>query len=243
MASDIYFAGTKNSLKKIFGTVSSISREAIFEFEKDLISTTCHDTSKTAYLEMKIKKNYFSEFKIEKNIEIGVNVPRMLKIIEICADKISVSINEEISVISKDKFDIEAQIPQIHIEREEIVIPKYNYTTSAILRIEHLNNNLSHLSYPLKFSDFVEISVDEKIKLKAASPYGDRITIDIPVEQLSTLNQKDRSIVVSIDMINKVLSNFEDERNIRLNMDESLPTIELVYEEENLYIRSLFSRY
>lgn len=240
MASRIYFTGTRNSLRRIFSIVNSINREAIFKFEEDLITTECHDASKTAYLEMKIRKDYFDEFRMEKKAEIGFNISRVLKVIEMCTGKISVSVNEEISIVSKHQFDIKAYIPQIHIDSGEVIIPKYSYTTSAILRIEHINNVLSNT---LEFSDFIEISANKKVEVKASSPYGDRIAIDMSTEPSSNLDHKDRSIVVSTDIIKKILSNFEGRKNVRLNVDESLPTIEILYEDENLYVRSLFSRY
>ena len=84
--------------------------------------------------------------------------------------------------------------------------------------------------------------VDEKIKLKVSSSTGYRITVDIPVEPMSSLNQKDRSIIVDISIMNKIFADFDNSGKIRLEIDESLPAIELIYEESNLYIRSLFSR-
>jgi len=240
MVSKVHIVGTKNNLKKIFGTVNSISKEAIFNFEKGLIIIKCHDESQTAFLQMVVKKDYFQDFRIEMPIEIGFNVQRTFTVIGMCDETISMSINDGIGIVSKGKFNIDALIPRIYVKREEIEIPDHSYTTSAILKINHLINTLSNT---LEFSQFVEISTNGKIILKAFGTYGEHFIIDMPVEPLSTLNQKDRSIIVQSDIIKKMLSNFENQGNIILNIDGSLPAIELVYEEKNLHVRSLFSKY
>jgi hypothetical protein len=239
MVSKVHIVGTKNNLKKIFGTINSISKEAIFSFEKGLIIIKCHDESQTAFLEMVVKKDYFQDFRIETPVEIGFNVERTFTVIGMCDETISMSINNGISIVSKGKFNIDALIPRIDVKREEIVIPDHSYTTSAILKIKYLIDTLSNT---LQFSQFVEINTNEKIILKAFGTYGEHFIIDMPVEPLSTLNQKDKLIVVQGDIIKKMLSNFENQANVILNIDESLPAIELVYEEKNLHIRSLFSK-
>lgn len=239
MASRIHFSGAKSDLKKIFSIVNSISDEALFEFKRDRITVNCHDKSKTVYLDMRIKKDYFQDFDVREPAEVGFNVSEILKIIDMCTGDISMSINEEILLLSKSETDVEAYLPQIHIESEEIIIPKHTYTTLAFLKVEYLKNYLPRI---LGFSKFVEIDVDEKIKLKVSSSTGYRITVDIPVEPMSSLNQKDRSIIVDISIMNKIFADFDNSGKIRLEIDESLPAIELIYEESNLYIRSLFSR-
>jgi hypothetical protein len=239
MTSKIHFAGAKGDLKRIFSIVNSISDEAIFEFRRDRIIVNCHDKSITAYLDMKIKKDYFEDFDVRGSVEVGFNISEILKVIDMCTGNISISINEEILLISKSEIDVEAHVPQIHIESEEIVIPQHNYTTSAFLKVEYFKNYLPNL---LGFSKFVEINVDEKIRLKVSSSSGNHITVDVPVEQLSNLNQKDRYIVVDISIMNKLFTDFDKKGNIQLKIDESLPAIELTYEEDNLYIRSLFNR-
>lgn len=240
MDSKIYISGTKDNLKKIFGIVKSISKEAIFQFEKDCIVIKCHNESQTALLEVKVAKDYFQDFKIERPIGIGFDVLRTFTVLEMCNEQISMIINNGISIVSKNKSDVNARIPQIYTREEDILVPEYDYTTSAILKIEYLTNNLSHT---LQFSNFVEINAKEKLILKASAPYGEYVAIGIPVESQSNLNQKDGGIVVGAEMVNKMLSNFKKQKTVKLNMDESLPAIELLYEEDNLQIKSLFSRY
>lgn len=240
MVSKVHISGTKDDLKKIFGIVKSISREAIFHFEKDCAIIKCHDESRTAFLEVRVMKDYFQDFRIERPIEIGFDVLRTFTVIEMCDGQISMSINNGISIVSKNKFDIDARIPQIYIKTEDILAPEYSYTTSAILRVKYLANNLSHT---LQFSNFVEIAAKEKLILKVSAPYGEYVAISIPVESESILNQKDGVIIVGAEVINKMLSNFEKQKTVKLNIDESLPAIELIYEESNLRIRALFSRY
>ena len=240
MVSKIYISGTKDNLKKIFGIVKSISKEAIFQFEKDCIVIKCHNESQTAFLEVRVAKDYFQDFRIERPVGMGFDVPGTFTVIEMCDGQISMTINNGISIVSKNKFDVNACIPRIYTKEEDILVPEYDYTTSAILRIEYLTNNLSHT---LQFSNFVEITAKEKLILKVSAPYGEYVAISIPVESKSILNRKDGAIVVGAEVINKMLSNFEKQKTVKLNIDESLPAIELIYEESNLQIRALFSRY
>lgn len=237
MTSSIRLVGTRSDLKKVFSIVSSISEEAAFEFETDRIITKCYTKSRAAYLDMEIKKNYFKDFKVQEQTEIGFKISEMLKIIDICTGEISLSIDERIFLTSKNQIDVEAYIPLISIESGEIYIPKHSYSTSALLRVEYLRDYLSCI---LGFSRYVEISVNEKIKMKIVTSSGNHITIDVPVEPLSTLDQKDKSTVVDITTMNDIIQYFDNKRNIQLGIDNSLNTVELIYEEDNLYVRSLF---
>lgn len=241
MANKAYIIGKKSDFKKLFSTVNSISEEALFHFEKDSITVKCHNKSKTALLEMMIKKNYFQKFLIEVPIEVGVNVSRMLKVIEMCGDQIHLLINDSLLIFSEDMVNVKATVPQICMKGEEIVTPTYRSFVSVVIKLDYLIKNLSHL---IQFSNFVEINIRDKLTLKATSAYGERINIMIPIEPRSIIKgEKSLSIVVAIDVMKDMLSNLDIDKYIKLNVDASMPAIEMIYEEENLYIRTLFSKY
>jgi len=239
MESKVHLNGTKDNFKKLIGTIRSISEEAIFHFVEEHLYIKCFDKSQTAFLELTAKKDYFQDFRIEVPIEIGMNVNRTFTIIETCGEKISMSINDGIFIASEDQFNINAFIPHILIYEEGLNVPIENYSTSAILKVKDFKSNISNL---LKFSEFVEISTQEKLTIMAYGSLGEKIIIGVQVDPKSNLNQKDKAIIVKADVINKLLLNFDELRNIKLNMDESLNSIELIYQEDNLYVRSLFAR-
>ena len=236
---DVHFIGEKNNLKMLFGIINCINEETSFKFKEDEIIINSYDKSKTVYLNMRINKDYFQTFKVKKPKEIGFNVSKMLKIIEMCTNKISILINEEIISISKKEIDIEAHLPQIYIEDNEIIIPQHEYTTSALIKIKYFKENLPNL---LEFSSFIEIDTEKKIKLKS-SFWGNHVIIDLPVEPRSKLDQKDRSIIVDISVMNKIFSYLKNNNKIvQLGIDKSFSAIEFYYQEENLDIKVLFSR-
>jgi proliferating cell nuclear antigen len=83
------FSIKKHKLSKVIDILDALVKEAVFEFDKDGVSTNVMDASNVGMSQVNIGTDEFEEYDM-KNVNLGVNLNRLSDIISLADDKDSV---------------------------------------------------------------------------------------------------------------------------------------------------------
>ena len=235
----ISIKGEKNTFLLIFEAISTVIDEGTIYFEKEKLYTRGMNDSHTIFLKLEVNPKIFKEYNNESpnELQISLNFKSIKSILDKCENEVIMIFGDEIVVSSQNKFYIEAHIPQMSSESELIKMPEYKYSSELYIKSE----DLKKIKEILDFSEFIELNVSDKLTVKVIGAAGEIIKIGITPESNSKMDRKDDSIRINGDFLRNILNIFDSSYLLKLNLDKSKNTIEIIYEKELIYIKFMIS--
>ncbi len=129
-------------------TIAELIDEGIFKIAKDEITLSAADRAMVAVVKFNLSAKAFDEYELEKEREIGLNIPGFLSVLKRATsqDKVSLNLAEnKLQVDIRGKSKRKFVVPLIELTREEIPDIEQlekNFTTKVQLAPEILQNGI-----------------------------------------------------------------------------------------------------
>lgn len=123
-----------NLLTDSVSTIAELIDEGIFKITADGINLSAADRAMVAVVDFKLSKNAFEKYEVEKEREIGLNIPNLLSVLKraTAEDKVSFNLTE-----NKLQIEITGQ------SRRKFVVPIIDLTKEEIPDIQQLEQNFT----------------------------------------------------------------------------------------------------
>jgi len=217
-------------LRESFNAIAEIVDEGTFSIKKDGISLVCPDRAVIAVVDFLILPTAFESYTCDKDVEVGLNIPRMLQFIKKAKsdDKLILGLDE-----NEDRFELTLEgktirqfaIPIISVAEQEMQdLSRFKFENSAELDPSILKEGVENGAL---ISDGISIKLSKDslvLRAEGDSSYT-QIKIDSGNPQLYSLNSKGEIIArYSIEYLSKMLkaSKLTDKVKIELNNDYPL---------------------
>lgn len=187
-------------LKDSVAVISDLVNEARLNITKDAVELIAMDPANVAMVIFKLLSSAFTEYKVDKPVEIGVNLNNMKQILrrvkpsdmlvlELADNKLKIQLKSE----STRTFNL----PLIDIEEKEQKVPELNFsvnveTSAAMLNdaiedVDIVAESVNFIAEPKKFilqatgdlsNAHVEIKQDDTTKIKAKEKTGAKYSVE-----------------------------------------------------------------
>jgi len=213
--------------KDSISIISELVNEATFKITKDAIEMVAMDPANVAMVIFKLLSSSFSEYKLDKNIEIGIDLNNLKQILKRAGanDILSLEMTDEnkLKIQLKSNTTRTFNLPLRDLDEKEQKVPELSFpvtikTASSILNnaVEDANivaDSLTFIAEPKTFTVMAESDLNEaKIEISA----GDETKI---------LSDKDKvKAKYSIEYLKKMIagSKLSDKVSIQFNKDYPL---------------------
>ncbi len=217
-------------LKESFNAIAEIVDEGNFNIKKDGISLVCPDRAVIAMVDFMILPTAFESYNCDKEVEIGLNIPRMLQFIRRAKpdDKLIMALDEE-----EDRFELTLEgsttrkfaMPIISTPQQETQdMSKFNFENSMELDPGILKEGVENAAM---ISDSITMKLTEDtliLKSEGDSSYTQsKANADNP--KIYSLNAKGEALSrYSIEYLSKMLkaSKLADKLKVEFNKDYPL---------------------
>lgn len=212
-------------LKDSIAIISDLVNEARLKIGKDAIELVAMDPANVAMVIFKLLSSAFTEYKVEKPVEIGVNLNNMkqilrrvkpsdMLILEVAGNKLKIQLKSE----STRTFNL----PLIDIEEKEQKIPELSFATSIETSSSMLNDAIEDVDIVAESVSFVA-----EPKLFSLQATGDLSNASIEIKKDDTTKIKAKEKVrakYSVEYLKKMIqgSKLADKVSIQFNKDYPL---------------------
>jgi len=216
-------------LRESFNAIAEIIDEGTFHIKKDGISLVCPDRAVIAMVDFLILPTAFESYTCDKEIEVGLNIPKMLQFIKKAKsdDKLILSMDEE-----EDRFELTLEgtttrkfaIPIISTPQQEVQdISKFNFENSIELDPSILKEGVENASM---ISDSITIKLTKDsliLKAEGDSSYT-QLKVDANNSQVYSINVKEEVIArYSIEYLSKMLKASKLVEKIKIEFNKDYP--------------------
>jgi len=189
-----------NSIKSetfalIFQHIKAFTEHIIIMFEKDRVYFQSMDSARISVFELFIPSNWFDKYELqnEGSIPIGVSSSLLFKILNTRdknqetrlvfdpenEDKLSIHFTSE----DKAVFDKHFELPLVDLDTELMGIPEMECNAEFSISSASFASIISQLKM---FGDTLDIVCnEEKIELRSLSDGAGKMSVDIPIDELS----------------------------------------------------------
>jgi proliferating cell nuclear antigen len=216
-------------LRESFSAIAEIIDEGTFHIKKDGISLVCPDRAVIAMVDFLILPTAFESYTCDKDIEIGLNIPRMLQFIKKAKadDKLILSLDEE-----EDRFELTLEgsttrkfaIPIISASQQEVQdISKFNFENSAELDPSILKEGVENASM-ISDSITIKLTKDSLILRAEGDSSYTQLKVDADNSQVYSVNAKEEVIArYSIEYLSKMLKASKLAEKIKIEFNKDYP--------------------
>ena len=216
-------------LRESFNAIAEIIDEGSFNIKKDGISLVCPDRAVIAMVNFLILPTAFESYTCDKDVEIGLNIPRMLQFIKKAKpeDKLILSLDEE-----EDRFELTLEgtttrkfaMPIISTPQQEAQdISKFNFENSVELDPGILKEGVENAAM---ISDSITIKLTKDaliLRAEGDSSYT-QSKVDADNPQVYSLNAKSDVISrYSIEYLSKMLRASKLAEKIKIEFNKDYP--------------------
>jgi|SRR3989344_610115 len=123
----------------IIGIISELVTEVRIKVNKDGISLTAIDPANVAMIYFRIPSSLFSEFQVEKEEELGVNLDNLKAVLRRCKPGSSLTISRfenNLNLGIKDRIKRDFSLALIEIDLEEKPLPQWEFNS-----VIHINSD------------------------------------------------------------------------------------------------------
>lgn len=189
-------------LKKILDALKDLIADASWEVSNSGITLQSMDSSHVALCGLLLRKDAFENFRCDRNISLGINLPMMAKILR-CAgsdDIITLSSVDQPDNLTfkfespKGERDSEYEIKLSDIDSENLGIPDTDYSVTIKMPSGELNRICRDLS---QIGDTLEIACTKdgvEFKTTGDSGYG-----KINLKQTSNADKEEDNITIEME--------------------------------------------
>ncbi|HIQ50010.1 MAG TPA: proliferating cell nuclear antigen (pcna), partial [Nanoarchaeota archaeon] len=159
--------------------IAQIIDEAIFKFKPEGIELIAADRAKVAAVEFKLKREAFDEYECDKEINVGLNLDNLLKIVKRIkkTEDIEIKINENenrVEIIVRGKSIRTFAIPILDISEEELPpIEKLQFSAKADIDTEIIEQGIKDADtiadsvvFKVTPSEFIMLAEGDSSKLE-----------------------------------------------------------------------------
>jgi proliferating cell nuclear antigen len=212
-------------LKDSIAVISDLVNEARFKITKDAVELVAMDPANVAMVVFKLLSSAFTEYKVEKDAEIGINLNNMkqilrrvkpsdMLILELMDNKLKIQLKSE----STRTFNL----PLIDIKEKEQKIPELNFSVNVKTSASMLNDAIEDVDIVAESVNF--IAEPKKFSLQAA---GDLSNANIEIKQDDTTKIKAKEKTrakYSVEYLKKMIqgAKLADKVSIQFNKDYPL---------------------
>ncbi|OYT43607.1 MAG: proliferating cell nuclear antigen (pcna) [Candidatus Aenigmarchaeota archaeon ex4484_56] len=220
-----------NILKESFSAISEIIDEGVLKFEKGGIGMISSDRAVIALVDFLILPTSFESYKCDKEMEIGLNIIRLLQFVKKAKpeDKLVITIDEEEDRVELTLDGLTTRtfaLPIISVSSQEMQdINRFQFNNYIEISPSILKEGVENAAL---ISDSVMIKLNKEnliIRAEGDSSYT-QIKIDKDNPQLYSLNCKDEEVTAkySVEYLTKMLkaSKLTDKMKLELNKDYPL---------------------
>lgn len=173
--------------------IAQIIDEAIFKFKPEGIELVAADRAKVAAVDFKISKEAFDEYECEKEINVGLNLDNLLKVVKRIkkTEDMEIKINEEenrVEIIAKGRSTRTFALPILDLSEEELPpIEKLQFSAKVEIEteiveegIDDANTIADSVVFQITSSQFVMLAEGDssKVELKVDNSQDPSLTLE-----------------------------------------------------------------
>ncbi len=122
--------------------IAQIIDEAVFKFKPEGIELIAADRAKVAAVDFKLKKEAFDEYECKKEVDVGLNLDNLLKVVKRVkkTENMEIRVNEEenrVEIIAKGRSTRTFALPILELSEEELPpIEKLQFSAKVEIETE-----------------------------------------------------------------------------------------------------------
>jgi len=217
--------------QKAITSIANLSGEVGLEFNKNEMLLKGFDTSNIAVFDLKIKNGFFSEYVLDKDVKIFINLTDFSKILKKAKSEIILSFNEKDNFLEVKTGKDEWQITLIDNSYDTKKLPELNNTGCFEYSVEKLGEVLENALICSEDVCFVSDKKSINVYSKGTLNKFNTTLEDVEIE--TQIKGK-----YNIEYINKFL--IDDFETCKISMDNETP-MELKYDIGNLELRFILA--
>ncbi|MBW3004274.1 proliferating cell nuclear antigen (pcna) [Candidatus Woesearchaeota archaeon] len=215
-------------LKDSIAVISELVHEARFKLTKDGIEMIAMDPANVAMVVFKLFSSAFTEYEINKETEIAINLANFKQILRRAKanDILSLELTNEnkLKITLKGKSTRTFSLPLIEIEETEQKVPNLSFPVIISTATSVLNDAIDDADI---VSESVTFAAEPDKMMVSAEGDLSKASIDIPADDLTKINSDTKASVkakYSIEYLKKMMqgSKLASEVNIHFSQDYPL---------------------
>ncbi|MBD3303666.1 proliferating cell nuclear antigen (pcna) [Candidatus Woesearchaeota archaeon] len=215
-------------LKDSIAVISELVHEARFKLTKDGVEMIAMDPANVAMVVFKLLSSAFTEYEIDKETEIAINLANFKQILRRAKanDVLSLELTNEnkLKITLKGKSTRTFSLPLIEIEETEQKVPNLSFPVVISTATSVLNDAIDDADI---VSESVTFSAEPDKMMVSAEGDLSKASIDIPADDLTKITSDTKAAVkskYSIEYLKKMMqgSKLADEVNIHFSQDYPL---------------------
>jgi proliferating cell nuclear antigen len=215
-------------LKDSIAVISELVHEARFKLTKDGIEMIAMDPANVAMVVFKLLSSAFTEYEIDKETEIAINLANFKQILRRAKanDILSLELTNEnkLKITLKGKSMRTFSLPLIEIEETEQKVPNLSFPVIISTATSVLNDAIDDADI---VSESVTFAAEPEKMMVSAEGDLSKASIDIPADDLTKISSDTKAGVkskYSIEYLKKMMqgSKLANEVNIHFSQDYPL---------------------
>lgn len=213
------------SFRSFFDVMAKVLPEACFQISDQGIKLNARDPSSVVMVDFHLKAEFFDEFEVDDQKEIGVNIDKLRDILKrsgnsdtIIIDDIGSKMNIQISNGSKKEF----KLPLRDVESQDIDEDSFAFSSFAELTPDVFQEGIDDAAV---MGDAAEIIVNnEELEIKTADSNEAKFTADKSEGGIRNLKGDGEGSRYALDFLEKIMSarKLSDELSIKFGPNQPL---------------------
>ncbi|MBU2589485.1 MAG: proliferating cell nuclear antigen (pcna) [Nanoarchaeota archaeon] len=215
-------------LKESVNLISELVNEVCFKVDTEKVSLLATDPANVAMIDFKLLHGAFTEFLVEKPVELSVSLDNLKAILKRAKpeDCLTLTLDD-----SRNRLTVELigtnrrtfNLALIDRDNEEQKLPNLNFTASVSLPATRFDDAIADMGV---VSDSVALLAEvEKFTIKAEGTVSDA-KVELPVTEYSTIDLSDQESVMakySLSYLSKMASGSKLADNVLISFASDYP--------------------